>query len=288
MCSVNNFVMKIEKVINNNIVSSTDQNGNEVVVMGKGLGYKRKAGQPIPEDIVEKTFRIDNHDSMERFQDLLKNLPMEYIRLSDEIISYAKKHLDIELSETVYLTLTDHISFIIDQCKEGKTYHNMLHEEVSRFYHDEYAVGLYALSLIEKKTGCKLPEDEAASIALHLVNAEFGMKVKDTWTMTNLMKDMLSIIEQELQIENKDFIYKSWLTINLKFLAHRMLSLQPQQNQPDPQLLEFSKTYYSREYALADKIKHLVAEKYGCEITEEEKLYLVLHIGRIKDMYLLK
>lgn len=32
--------MKITKVINNNVVSSIDEAGNEVILMGTGLGFK--------------------------------------------------------------------------------------------------------------------------------------------------------------------------------------------------------------------------------------------------------
>lgn len=35
--------MKVNKVINNNLVRSFDEKGNEVLVMGCGLGYKKKS-----------------------------------------------------------------------------------------------------------------------------------------------------------------------------------------------------------------------------------------------------
>lgn len=279
-------MMKVGKIINNNIIASTDSDGNEIVVMGRGIGFQKRPGDFIASDAIEKIFKIDNLDSMERFKNLLKNLPMEYVQLSDEIISYAKTQLDIHLSETVYLTLTDHISFVIDQCKNGRVFTNMLLEEVRRFYPDEYMVGMHAITVIQEKTDCHLPEDEAASIALHLVNAEFDLKVKDTWMMTNLMNDMLNLVEYELKIEKGDSFYKGWLVVNLKFLAHRMLWLQPEQNLPDPKLSEFTKSQYADEYHLTQRVKQFVKEKYNCEMTEEEGLYLALNIKRIKDLYL--
>lgn len=278
--------MKVEKVINNNIVVSKDQEGNEIIVMGRGIGFQKKAGSDISKEAVEKIFKLDNEDSMNRFKDLLKTLPMEHLKLSDEIISYAKEHLDVSLSQTVYLTLTDHISFAIEQCKEGKIFTNMLLEEVRRFYPDEYMVGMYAIGLIQERTGCKFGEDEAAAIALHLVNAEFGLKVNDTWKMTNMMRDMMNLIEYEFGVKMKDSYYKEWMTVNLKFLAHRMLWVQPGQEQPDPQLSEFTRGHYAEEYALTARMRQFLKEKYECEMTEEENLYLVLNIKRMKDLYL--
>lgn len=279
-------VMKIEKIINNNIVASKDAEGNEIVIMGKGIGFQKKPGTEISQEAIEKIFKIDNQDSMERFKNLLRNLPIEYIELSTEIISYARNQLDVRLSETVYLTLMDHISFVIEQCKAGRLFTNMLLEEVRRFYPDEYMVGMHAIELVRERTGCSLLEDEAAAIALHLVNAEFDLKVKDTWTMTNMMRDMMNLIEYELGIEKDDSYYKGLLTVNLKFLAHRMLWLQPEQMQPDPKLSQFIKEHYAEEYALTDRMNQLLKEKYDCNMTEEENLYSVLNIKRIKDLYL--
>ena len=36
--------MIIGKIINNNVVSSWDEEGKEIIVMGRGLGFQKKAG----------------------------------------------------------------------------------------------------------------------------------------------------------------------------------------------------------------------------------------------------
>ena len=41
--------MRIEKVINNNIVSAFDDTGRELVLMGRGLGFGGRPGQPVDE-----------------------------------------------------------------------------------------------------------------------------------------------------------------------------------------------------------------------------------------------
>ena len=48
--------MKIEKVLNNNVVVALDENGAETVLMGRGLGFGRRAGDEAPPDKVEKRF----------------------------------------------------------------------------------------------------------------------------------------------------------------------------------------------------------------------------------------
>lgn len=41
--------MRIEKVINNNVVCSRDEKDIEIVIMGKGIGFRAKAGAVIDE-----------------------------------------------------------------------------------------------------------------------------------------------------------------------------------------------------------------------------------------------
>lgn len=44
----------IEKVINNNIISAYEKSGAEVIVMGRGIGFKKKQGEVVPADQISK------------------------------------------------------------------------------------------------------------------------------------------------------------------------------------------------------------------------------------------
>lgn len=63
--------MEIVKIINNNIVSALDDENKEIVVMGKGLGFHTKAGQKIPEERIEKIFRLNDESEIGKFKELL-------------------------------------------------------------------------------------------------------------------------------------------------------------------------------------------------------------------------
>ena len=270
--------MIIGKIINNNVVSSWDEEGREIIIMGRGLGFQKKAGQEVAEDGIEKIFRLESKDVRERFKDLLASMPLEYIQVSADIISYARKNLNTKLSQNVYLTLTDHIGFAIERFKDGMDFSNALYREIKRFYPQEFGIGMHALCLIEERTGIRLPDDEAASIAIHLVDAEFDIKVRDTWAMTNMIQDMMQILEGSLNLPPEDSLYRDRLASNLKFLAHRMLLLPPVEGREDEVFRDFVRNHCSREYGLAEKVKMHVKEKYGCEMTGEEQIYLALQL----------
>ena len=89
----------IEKVINNNIISAYEKSGAEVIVMGRGIGFKKKQGEVVPADQISKIFRIKSRTLTEQFKELLANMPLERVRISDEIISHAKDHLKLKLNQ---------------------------------------------------------------------------------------------------------------------------------------------------------------------------------------------
>ena len=122
-----------------------------------------------------------------------RQLPMEHVQISAEIISYAKEVLNRPINPNVYITLTDHINFALERYKQKMMYSNPLIREVRSFYHAEYLIGEYAIAMIERGLGVKLPVDEAASIALHIVNAEYDAPMGDTIKITNLIQQVLAL-----------------------------------------------------------------------------------------------
>ena len=223
-------------------------------------------------------------DSLERFKELLKKLPLEYIQVTDEIISYAKEVLEERLNENVYLTLTDHISFAIDKFKEGMLFHNALFEEIKMFYPNEYMIGNHALYLIEKKTGIRLIEDEAATIAIHIVNAEYNEAISTTFAYTQMIQEMLEIIAKEIPACVESSNHRDRLSINLKHMSYRMMKEMPNPGKGDAVLFGFVREHCKAEYELIGKVDAFIKEKYGCTMAEEEKIYLTLNVKRIKDL----
>lgn len=277
--------MRIEKVINNNIVSARDDNGVELVVMGRGIGFDKKPGSEITDEKIEKIFRLDNMDNKEHFKELLASLPLEYIRLSADIIAYAKESLEIKLNENIYLTLTDHISFVLNRHREGMDFNNVLYDEIRLFYPVEYSIGRYALELIEERTGYRLKEDESASIALHIINGELDTAMGTTFFMIKMMREMMGIIESHIPIPEGRNYPKDKLISDLKQLANRLVSEKLISGRRDEMLYRFVKENYAKEYEIINGINDHIRKEYRCVMTEEEKIYLTLSIKRMKDLY---
>ncbi len=217
--------MKVLKAINNNVVSCLDDRGQELVVMGKGLGFHAKSGETLCKEGIEKIFRMDSPEEFSRMKELFAQLPPDLLELCSRIIDYANLVLGKRLNQSVYVTLTDHIQFAIERCRRGLQLPNALSTEVRVFYPEEYAIGKQARELILAEQHIDLPEDEAASIALHIVNAEFGSTMNVTMRAAHVLPPITAILESwpNLQLD-KDHLYYSELMVHLKFMAMQAFS----------------------------------------------------------------
>lgn len=274
----------IEKVINNNIISAYEKSGAEVIVMGRGIGFKKKQGEMVPADQISKIFRIKSRTLTEQFKELLANMPLERVRISDEIISHAKDHLKLKLNQSIYVTLTDHINFAIERVSQGIEPQNALLWEIKRFYPQEFQLGIYALELIHDRLGILLPEDEAGFIALHFVNAEYGTDIRDAVKFPDQMQAIVDIVEHDLGIllDESSLHYERFMT-HIKFLIQRIYRKELLSSE-DRELSLLMQRKYPREYQCSLKVAEYIMQATGSRLSEEEIMYLSVHIRRVSTI----
>ncbi|WP_366249568.1 BglG family transcription antiterminator LicT [Terribacillus aidingensis] len=273
--------MKIERIINNNIITASDVQNNEVVLMGKGIGFKKEIGQDVLPEEIEKRYTLDSSLAGDKFKDLLKDIPLVEMQAVNEIVSYAKLSLGKKLSNSIYLSLTDHLHFAIERMNNGFEFQNALAWEVKHFYHHEYLIGKEALEIIKRKIGIEFPHDEAITIALHIVNAETENSMSNTVGMTKLIKQILSIIQYAFNVEydENSLAYERLLT-HLKFFVQR-IQMNRYLLEDNADFFTMIKDNYKKEYDCAQKISDFIYDEVGHQLTTAELSYLTIHINRI-------
>lgn len=271
--------MKINKIINNNVISVT-QNNQERVVMGKGIGFQKEEGDIVEESKIDKIFDLNNQEISNRFKTLLIEVPIEIVQAVEKIIEVAKIEYHKELSDTIYVALTDHINFAIERQQEGMAIKNGLLWEIKKFYPTEYEIGMRGLDWIEEIAGAKLPEDEAGFIAIHLLNAEHN-NLADYNHVTEMVQNILSLVKYHfrLDFDEESLTYFRFVT-HLKFLAQRILSKNPL-NTSEIELYDIVKEKYKDAFKCVKKIEVFLMKKYQYEMTKDEALYLTIHIQRL-------
>lgn len=118
--------MKILKILNNNVAVVLDEKGQEKIVMGKGICFKKKTGEDINQETIDKTFFLSASEAHNKFQVLIQDVPIEHIAIGEEIISEAKMHLGRKLNDMIYISLIDHVHTSILRFLDGVEVKNVL------------------------------------------------------------------------------------------------------------------------------------------------------------------
>ncbi|MFP7170945.1 BglG family transcription antiterminator LicT [Terribacillus sp. 7520-G] len=280
--------MQIKQVLNNNVITVLDEQEHELVIMGRGIAFGRKAGDKVDESRIEKIFKLDDKEMNKRLMELLAEIPLSFVEVSEEIIRYAKQHTNKKIHDNIYVSLTDHIYYAVERFQQGIDIKNALLWETKRFYPDEYRIGQHALSIIAEKVGIILPEDEAGFIALHIVNAQMNEDMPVMINITKFIQDVLHIVKFHFGIEydEESLAYYRFVT-HLKFFAQRILNHRSQKEE-DNSLFEMVKVNYSKAFSCAQKIQSYIQKIYQEQLTNEDLLYLTIHIHRVvqkKEVY---
>ena len=273
--------MLINKVLNNNVVTIINENNQESVVMGRGIAFQKKKGDEIDEDKVDKIFILENKSINDKLITLVNDIPVENLEVAEEIVKYAEAKLNTKLNENIYLTLTDHIGFSISRYENNLEMKNVMLWDIKRLHRDEFLIGVKALEIIKDRLGIELPEDEAATIALHILNGELNKDMPDVVNMINLIDEILKMVKYHFNVEfNEDSINYYRFITHLKFFTQRLESGRYYEDN-DNELFEIIKDKYPKSYDCTKRIEGFIKQKYNNDLTKEEKLYLIVHIARL-------
>lgn len=277
--------MIIEKIYNNNVVLVKDTTSNkQLILTGCGIGFQKKVGQLADETKIEKKFIAEDESFKNNISKLALEVDENVFKASSAIVEYTESKLKTDLYDYIYVALTDHISFALKRYKENIEIKNELLYEIRRIHKAEFEIGLWALEYINREFDVNLPEDEAAFIAMHIVNANYNENTSESFLMTKIVKEILNIIRYFYSIEfnQNEMNYERFLT-HLKFFAKRLIKNENKRNSKN-ELLEIIKEKYNESYECANKIKIFIEEHYEYVVSEDEMLYLIIHINRVIEV----
>ncbi len=268
--------MKVIRCINNNVAICLDSTGKEVVAFGKGIGFKK----PIYEVELSRIDRVYyNIDSS--YISMINELPEEVIEISSLVIEKARETINNLSNANVVITLADHIDFCIKRYKKGIDVNMSFALDVEQLYEKEWQVGLYGIKLIKLKLGVNLPKKEAAYIALHILNSEGVAKTEIAKDNDDIISKITKIIEHtfDIVIDESDFNYSRFVS-HIHYLMKR--SDKPAiLSTSNAKLFVTVRNEYPEVYKCVCLIGSLLEKDYQMTLSQEEQLYLMLHINRL-------
>ena len=274
----------IKKVLNSSVILANDGDGEDYIVLSKGIGYGRKPGQWVDVEQESKIFVPQTPSEMNNLMELLNTIPPVYLEIVRDVVKKAESTFNTSLNKHIYLALTDHIQFAIERIKNNMIITNRVFWEIKSFYAKEYGIGKYALELIQERLDISLPDEEAANIAFHIVNAQREENVQfDAMRAAKLIGMVTSIVTYTMRIEaNKDSIHYSRFITHMQYFAERFFTGQTLDSEDDF-LYSNMEVKYPKAIACAEKIRTLLIKEYEKMIPNEEVAYLAIHIQRLNE-----
>lgn len=275
-------MLRVARVVNNNVIVVIED-GHEVILTGRGLGFGQHPGGTYDPTRVERRFVLDDERSAEGFTSILSEIPYELLVLSNQIADHLSDTAGIVLSNPAQLALVDHIQFAIQRLAEGHRLEHPLLWELKSTYRQEFTAALEILDLVREAIGVVMPVDEAGFITMHLVNAELTGQLDATMGTATTVQDIVGIVRAHLgmALAPDSAAYARFLT-HVKFAVQRIEDGQLLVG-TDTQLYDMVRQKDPRSHECALAIAAYVAQRYSVDLPDEELLYLMVHVNRLRS-----
>lgn len=273
--------MRAIRSINNNIAICVDSSGNELVAMGKGIGYGRLPREVSLDQISHTYYHVDS-----RVLAGVVDIPADVLAFSARVAERARNELSYQLSPNLVFTLADHIAFALKRSRESVFMSMPLAYDVEQSYPTEYRLGRQVLRRLRRDFKVALPDNEAVGIALNLVNARVGVIQDDDRARAQADEDMLEdvteIVENSfgITVSRTSFTFSRYAT-HMNYLFGRLHEGESFSG-ANLSLYAEVRVGYPEVESCVEKIVRHIRDAWGCEVTHEERLYIFIHVNRLR------
>lgn len=272
--------MIVVKNINNNVALCLDSKGQEVVVFGKGVGFLKPPSE-VPLSKIQRTF----YDLNRKFLPLLDDIPLDVIDFTAQQVAQIRGQLPYETNANLIMTLADHLAFAMTRAKKGIYTPMPSIYEMEQNYPVEVGIGRQIIKAMEQTFHVKLPKSEVQGVAMHFINASLGSPSSGQLTAEEeyetILERMTQIVEYALQvtIRRDTFNYARFAT-HVQYLLKRVQE-DSSIDSDNLQVYASIRDEYKDVSACVDQIHEYLQRNWSIDLSEEEKLYLIMHINRV-------
>lgn len=272
----------IKRVYNNNVLLAELGDGSEMVLVGKGIGFNHKAGQPVDLAIADQRFVPDGSYAASHVAGVLSDAPLEQIELVQEIMAMAQAELKLEPRQSLMVPVLDHLVFAVQRARDGIKVDFPLRWEVAQLYPAEGQLGRRVVDLIAQRLGVKLQDEEWVAFALHFVNQQWGKSdFSKTVSMTETIAKVFTLLSVRWQknIDENGLSAARFVT-HLRYLFARSAEATGTATIKVDVLASVRQAYPEAADAALEVAK-LIGAALRRELGDDEVSYLALHTSRL-------
>lgn len=273
--------MQAVRKINNNAAICVDGKGRELVALGNGIGFGAMPREVALADITRTFYGVDA-----KYLDLIGEMPEDVLEFAGQLADVCRATLSYELSPNLPITLADHIAFMVKRAREHMVVQMPLAYDVQQAHPAEYKLGEMAVKGARKTFKVRLDRHEATGIALSIVNSAVTMSdraARKEADVAYLLEGITRVVEEEMgiSVDRDSFDYARFAT-HVQYLIDRVLAGAPIESS-NQELYEEVATSFPKAEECARRASALIEGRLGGKLTQEELLYLMLHVNRISE-----
>lgn len=274
--------MVITRIYNNSCAAVTDDDGQDMIVTGRGVVFGKKAGDLLDEALVEKRYRLSDPGLGSRLGTVLSGISQAdvYLSISEEILSMIRVQ-GYPVKESLLLTLTDHISTSLERERTGVVLANPLLPDIRQLYHNQYHLAEQAAQIIARRTGITVSPDEIGFITLHIVSASIDGRFDDLLEITHIIQKILTVIESafEVHLNEGSLRYERFIR-HLQFFARRILDPASEQ-ETNLLMYNMGRLEFPEAFLCVKDIARMIERDYHRKVSDAEQGYLIYHIMNV-------
>lgn len=275
------------RVLNNNLVLCTGDDGRQFIVMGRGLGFHKKLGDEIdPHDpAVSQRFVPWKDQGLSSLVDQLASIDSDMLVAVDAAVGglAGVGQLSPRARQALVVAIADHLDGAIERQRQGCALAYPLQWEVQQLYPAEREAAGVILARVSEKLGCEIDPAEVTPVAMHLVNAQFMTQDMDAVAqMTTKISQVVELVCLALDIRMEDHpVDVARFVAHLRYLFVRLHDgTAVAVAQPSMDLLPVLAQQVPQAVKIARQVQTALAMGQT-QIGDHEVAYLALHISRL-------
>lgn len=269
-------MFRVIKPLNNNGLLALTEDGREVILLGRGIGFGRKSGERLASVQGAKVYRLLTNDKRSALQ-AVNSLDPHAVELAARILEEARRVFP-DMADDILLPMADHIAMALERQRRGIRLPNPLQHDIMAMFPDEYRIAEKGLAAIAAESGETLPPEEAGYLSLHIHAGISEQNAGDSLTNIRLAAECIARIEKALSVTFRRAELK--YTRLISHICYMILRIRSQENVP-LQMDEYVRKMYPASYRLAEEICAYLADFLKLPVAPSEITLLAIHIQRV-------
>ena len=269
---------RVEKVLNHNVILAIkEDNKQEYLIMGKGIGFGKKIAERIEVDDVQvQVYSLIDIKNAKDTTSAVKEINPIYLEAANILLDEAQKRIG-KVDRSVLIPLADHIDFAVRRIKEQGEISNPLTADIQILFHAEFKVAEEILPFLKENSDVSMSENELGYIALHIHSAIAEENVAASMQVAKCVRECINLIEEEI----KQRIPIMTLSYNRLMNHVRYMVLRANQKEEIKlSMNDYMELRFKKSYAIATLICEKMEKILGTKLHENELGYLAMHIQR--------